>query len=206
MVKRLVNIALVVISLITMASCTNETARLAKEVEGSWSGAPGKMAGAPADEATIIETLDFLGSDSVNGGNIIINAMISMTGAVTGGQETFQQPVSLSATASANISGTWRAIDDDEISVTLDTRSLDVNVDPKAVMVSTNILTGSDSPSLDSITPGIAAQIRIRLAESLSMRYMAMKYLEDVKVKHNILTYELGGIDYTFQRQGIAIK
>lgn len=205
MLKRLTYIAAFIAALILASSCANETARLARDLQGSWSGAPERMTGGPAAETTLIETIDFMGSDSVSGGNIIVNAMISMTGAVSG-SDAIVEPVSLTAAASATISGVWRAIDDDEVSVTLDPRTLDVNVDPKTVLLSTNVLTGAEAPALDSITPGVTAMIKSRIASSLQMKYLAMKYLDDVKIKDNILRFEVGGVDYTFQRQGIALK
>lgn len=190
---------------IGLFSCDNGATRLSKEIEGSWSGTPEKLVQSGSSEATVIETYDFLGNDSINGGNIIINSIISVTGSISG-SEAIVQPFSLTASGSATISGTWRAIDDDEISIALDSRTLQVKVDPDAVVLSSNIISGSEAPSVDSIAPGIANQIRTQLSKALEIRYLTIKHLDDVKIKDNILKYEIADIDYLMQRQGIPVK
>lgn len=190
---------------IGLFSCDNGAMRLSRDIEGSWSGAPEKLVQSGSSEATVIETYDFLGNDSINGGNIIINSILSVTGQITG-SEAIVQPFSLTASGSATISGTWRAIDDDEISIALDPRTLQVNVDPDAIVLSSNILSGTEAPSVDSIAPGIAAQIRSQMSQALEMRYLTIKHLDDVKIKDNILKYEIADIDYLLQRQGIPVK
>lgn len=203
MIKRFFNIAIMLLPFLGLISCDDGKAQLAHELQGSWSGAPQRMVDGPADETSVIETIDFFEGDSVAGGNLIVNSMISMTGAVSG-SDAINQPFSLTASASATVSGDWVATSNDKVTVNLDLTTLDVQVDPKDVVLSTDIVTGDESPAIDSITPGLALQIKKQIANNLQVKYMAMRYLENVKVNDNTLTYNMGGVEYSLKHQDFS--
>ena len=109
---------LVAMAAIGFQSC-DDTARLIKDVTGTWSGAPEKLVDNSASSATIIDTYTFTAIPDTKGGNVTITSLISVTGQIDGAQA-IVQPFSLSASGTASIQGTWTAIDDDEIALSLE--------------------------------------------------------------------------------------
>ena len=181
-------------------SC-DDTARLIKDVTGTWSGAPEKLVDNSASSATIIDTYTFTAIPDTKGGNVTITSLISVTGQIDGAQA-IVQPFSLSASGTASIQGTWAAIDDDEIALSLEPKTLDVNIDPQAVVLSSSLLSGNTSAAVDSMKPALVQTIKAQVQQAVTARYLSMKHLDDVDVKGSILKYEIGKHHYTMSRQG----
>lgn len=185
------------------SSC-NEEAKLARDIEGTWSGAPEVFVNDASSRSTIIETFTFE-RDTTKSGTVMIGALVSSTGAVQG-TDAIVQPFSVSAAAKSTISGRWQVIDDDELVLTLDPSTMKVEVDPSAVVLTTNLLTGAEAPSTESLRPQMAEAIRSNLSHVLAMRYLSYRKLDDVKVKDKgtMLKFEVGKQDYILSRQGPA--
>ncbi len=189
-----------------LVSC-DENARLAKSIQGSWSGTPENFTDNSVVTATILETIDFADMpDAVapgsNGGEVVIAGMISATTQVVASGD-MAEPLTLTATAKSTVSGTWTVIDDDEVALALDPTTLSVEVDPKTVVIEGNVLSGT-VPQMDSIRPSVASSISSSMQRALSTRYASFRHLDDVKVKGPLLKFEIGKIDYVFTRQGAA--
>ena len=150
-------IASIALASLSLTSC-DETARLAKDIQGSWCGTPERMSDDMSGTTEIVETFNFVRDTDKNGGPIIISAMISASGPL---QPTDQivQPYALTASAEASAQGTWTAIDD-------------------------------------------APALKARLKREVTTRFLEMKHLDDVKVKKNLLRYEIGKDDFTMSRLG----
>lgn len=126
---------------VSFGSC-DENARLARDIQGSWAGTPERLNDAEDVTSTIVETFTFT-PDAVNPkakkGNVTITGNVSTTIPIA------VSPVSISAAATTSIQGSWSIIDDDEIALVLDPKSLQVKVDPEAVTVSNDIFTDKTS-------------------------------------------------------------
>lgn len=195
--------SLCVFAALGLVSC-DENARLAKELPGSWAGTPENISDNTAVTATILETLDITADDSAvakgsHGGIITIAGMLSATTQFVGDQV---EPVSLTASAKSQVSGTWTVIDDDEVAVILDISTLTVNVDPDAVTINNSILAGTQVPQIDSMKPAVASTIAESMKRALTTRYTTLRRLDDVKVKGPLMKFEIGKTDYVFTRQG----
>ena len=158
--------------------------------------------------ATILETFDFVSDGTViakgsHGGSVVIAGMITASTQVVA-DAGLVEPLSLTATAKSTISGTWTVIDDDEIALSLNLQSLAVDVDPSTLVVEGNVLTGNDTPKIDSIRPSVAATIGASMKRALENRYASFRHLDDVKVKGPLLKFEIGKMDCVFTRQGEA--
>lgn len=199
MIKTALFASIALVSL-TLVSC-DETARLAKEIQGSWCGTPERLSDKMSGTANIVETFNFVRDDGKNGGPLIISAMVDATGPL---QQTDQivQPYALSAAAEVSAQGVWTAIDDDEVSVAIDPQSIEIDIDPADIVFDTNLLTNQDAPALDSIRPLAAASLKARLKREITTRFLELKHLDDVKVKKNLLRYEVGKKDITMSRIG----
>lgn len=192
-------------TLLSVTSC-DDTARLAKELPGTWAGTPENFTDNSAITATIIENYTIVSNPdtqqkSLRGGDILITGMISSTTQVVSNGSLIE-PITLTAAAKSSIEGTWNVIDDDEVAVMLKPETLKVEVDPEAIMVNTNVLSGADSPDIDSLRPQVCANLSQGLSQALVIRYASVKRLDDVKIKGPILKFEIGKTDYVLTRQG----
>lgn len=192
---------------LALVSC-NDNARLASEVQGSWTGTPENFTDNSVVTATILETFDFVSDGAVvakgsHGGSVVIVGMISASTQVVA-DAGFVEPLSLTAAAKSTISGTWTVIDDDEIALSLNPQSLTVDVDPSTLVVEGNVLSGNDTPKIDSIRPSVASTIGASMKRALENRYASFRHLDDVKVKGPLLKFEIGKMDCVFTRQGAA--
>lgn len=194
--------AIVALTALGMSSC-NEAAKLAKNIEGTWSGAPERFIDDPSGSATVIESTTFAVDSTGKGGDMIIVALVSSTGQVQG-SASIMQPISVSAAAKAEILGKWQAIDDDEIHVSLDPRTLTVSVDPEGVVLTTNLLDGAAQANVASIKPQVAESVKSQVANALQMRYASIKKIDDIDIKGNVMEYEINHKEYTAARQGPA--
>lgn len=199
MIKTALFASIALVSL-TLVSC-DETARLAKKIQGSWCGTPERLSDEMSGTANIVETFNFVRDDDKNGGPLIISAMVDATGPL---QQTDQivQPYALSAAAEVSAQGVWTAIDDDEVSVAIDPQSIEIDIDPADIVFDTNLLTNQEAPALDSIRPLAAVSLKARLKREITTRFLELKHLDDVKVKKNLLRYEVGKKDITMSRIG----
>lgn len=191
---------------LALVSC-NEKARLASEVQGSWTGTPENFTDNSAVTATILETYDFVPDETViapgsNGGSVVIIGMISASTQVVA-DAGLVEPLTLTATAKSTVSGTWTVIDDDEIALALNPQTLTVDVDPSALVVEGNMLV-DNAPKIDSIRPSVANTIASSMKRALENRYASFRHLDDVKVKGPLLKFEIGKMDCVFTRQGAA--
>lgn len=192
---------------LAFVSC-NDNARLASEMQGAWTGTPENFTDNSVVTATVLETFDFVSDGSVvakgsYGGSVVIVGMISASTQVVA-DAGLVEPLSLTAAAKSTISGTWTVIDDDEIALTLNPQTLTVDVDPSTLVVEGNVLTGNDTPKIDSIRPSVAATIGASMKRALENRYASFRHLDDVKVKGPLLKFEIGKMDCVFTRQGGA--
>ena len=133
--KKILSLGIVTASLLVLSSC-NEKAKLATSIAGSWSGSAQRVETSDAKATTsVTRIINFMpDAGSKTGGTLEAVAEFSIeTG--TQLQATDTQPISVTASGNATISGRWEATDDDEIVISFDSNSLKVNVDPKEVVL-----------------------------------------------------------------------
>lgn len=183
---------------VAFGSC-DENARLAREIQGTWTGTPERLNDAENVTSTIVETYTFT-PDEVN--PKAKNGNVTITGNVSSNIPVAVSPVSISAAATTSIQGTWTVIDDDEIVLVLDPKSLQVKVDPEAVTVSNDIFTDQNIPQVDSLRREVTANIAAQLRRDAEIHYMSVRQLDDVKIKGPILKFEIADIEYVLTRQG----
>lgn len=186
----------------TLTSCENSS-KLADSIAGTWSGAPEKLIDNNSSAATITETYTFMHDKASNGGDVIVTALISVTGAVSG-TEAFIQPFSIAAAATAQISGTWEAKSDNKIAFEWNDSTLVVNVDPQAVTLSANLLTNSESPSVESLKPQFAESIKAQVAQAVEVKFLAVRKFDSIKFNDRIMEYKVNDENHQMVKQGIT--
>lgn len=181
-------------------SC-DESARLAKAIDGTWSGAPEQLMNEVGTQSTMIETIAFERDSTDKGGSVVISTMVSVNHAMPA-DSSLMQPVSVTAAAKSYVMGRWMAIDDDEVMLQLDPASMVVEVDPDAVVLSANVLSGETESTTEALKPQIVAAVKAKITGALQTHYFSMRHLDDVKVKDgSTLKFEIGKTDYVFLRQ-----
>lgn len=180
----------------------DEATGLAKKVAGTWTSTPQMLVNDVGSQATIVESITFVRDSDAAGGEVVITGLISSSGAMTG-SDAIMQPFEMAASAKSTVQGTWRAVDDDEIILALDVQKMTVDVDPSALVISGNVLTGSTQSNPETLKPQMAAMVQTALRRQLTARYTAMTKLDDVKVKDKdaVLKFEVGKTDYVYSNQ-----
>lgn len=199
--KKIFLIAAMAVVALAFQSCENASS-LAKNLIGGWSSAPERLFDAEASSATVIETFSFAPVDTIkNGGQLTITALISVTGAMNGA-EGIIQPVSLTASGYATLTGTWKAISADRIEVALDPETMTVNVDPSAVVINANAATGTAAaPDVDNLRPQLAQSISAQMQKAVEARFADVATLNSVSLKDNTLKFKINKTAYTLTRQ-----
>ncbi|MCM1520951.1 MAG: hypothetical protein NC098_09210 [Lachnoclostridium sp.] len=204
MKKYLLCLGLSVLAIVGLTSC-DEASRLAKNICGAWTGTPVGIAGNTL-QSTAIETFTFTldeAAKDARSGNLTITSVITSQSTFGGDAVAGLPAVNLSIASTGSITGTWTAIDDDEISVSLDPRSLLVNVDPDAVELSSGMFTADMGSQIDSLRPQLTNAVRMELMNDLATRYSSFNHFDDVKVKKGaLLKFEIGPTDYVLTRTG----
>ncbi len=194
-------IGVIAVAAMALTGC-DEAKRLAGEVNGTWGSTPQMLVNDAGSQATIVETITFAQDPDSAGGEVIITGLVSSTGSMTG-TDAVMQPFELAASASSTVKGRWTAVDDDEIMMNLDVQKMTVDVDPSALVISGNVLTGNTESNPEALRPQMAALVKGALTRQLTARYTAMHHLDDVKVKDKgtVLKFEVGKTDYVYSNQ-----
>ncbi|MCM1348102.1 MAG: hypothetical protein NC338_01705 [Firmicutes bacterium] len=191
---------------LTFSGC-NEADRLASKVAGTWSSTPQMLVNDAGSQATIVESVTFERDSDKAGGTVVFTGMISCTGAMTG-SDAVVQPFEMAASARSTVTGQWTAVDDDEIMLSLDIDKMTVDVDPSALVISGNVLSGSTESNPETLKPQMAAMVQAALRRQLVARYTSMNRLDDVdlKDKDTVLKFEVGKKDYVYTSQAPMAK
>ena len=185
-----------------LASCDSKS-KLAESVAGTWASQQQTIANDAQGVTSGNDIFSFQVTDkNKEGGTVSIASTLSLTHAADA-LTPADAPFSTSVAATASISGTWKAIDDDELLITLDPNSLQVAVDPDAVALTSNPLTGVDQSKIDSLRPQMARFYQTELTNTLRAHYSQYTRIDDVKTKENgsILKIEVKDQDMMLQRQ-----
>lgn len=194
--------SMALLAVVAMTSC-DSASKLGKEISGTWTGTPAPMAG-NVFTSTVEDTYSFTAdaSDSKTG-SITISSVITAQSTFDGSLNGILPGMTYTCPATSTISGTWTAVDDDDLNLTLDMNSLTVNVDPDAATTAFNQFTGAGETATDSLMPQLIDAIRHELTSDLKARFAGYRNLSDVEVKNGkTLEFEIGDIDYYLTRAG----
>ncbi len=109
-------------------------------------------------------------------------------------------PYQLNVAGTASVQGTWQYVDreDDEVAITYDMSTLQVNVDPDAVVLQSDALTGMQEPQVDSLKTAVLQRYTQIITSYL--KSSPNVYWDDVEVKKPILKYEVDKCDRVLQQ------
>ncbi|MDE7410602.1 MAG: hypothetical protein K2M94_01005 [Paramuribaculum sp.] len=203
MKKLLLGIAAIVS--LGLMSC-NERADLAKSVEGTWSGAPVMLANNAEGDFTVIDTYTFTVDKTGEGGTLMITGMVNGTVPSSHFALSLDQPVSTSVSGRTSVTASWRAIDDDDISVMVDPESFTVTVDPVEMVLTSNVITDATENTPENLSAAAMKKVEDSFRKVIMPHYMELTHMDDVKVKNgDYLKFEVGKKDFSLMRQQAAV-
>ncbi|WP_304973634.1 hypothetical protein [uncultured Duncaniella sp.] len=129
--------------------------------------------------------------------------MLSLNEALPG-DSSIIQPISLTAAAKVTAQGSWVATDDDEISLTIDPTTIEISIDPQAVVLETSLLNGEDEDVASTLKPDVVERVKKQIARIVTVKYLDLKHFDDIKIKDGRMKYEVGKEHFIMSRQGAA--
>lgn len=184
-----------------ISACTK-----ADQYTGMWQGQPERIEVNASDYATATVSIDFAPVDAkTHRGNVNISAVIEVEQAAQGTEGAdLVYEAGIAATASASGHYITEEDDADDIFISLDSASYEVDVDPAGVTFSQNVLTGMQQPELDSLTAVTAERWRALIAPAIHRLFSRYNKIDDIEVHHrSVMTFEIGKTDYVFNRVGV---
>ncbi|MDE6369684.1 MAG: hypothetical protein K2K94_10660 [Muribaculaceae bacterium] len=197
--KKIITIMLPAAAIAALSSCSNHP-----EIEGTWTGTPTRIDNiSAACDASATMSISFTQDEkSAQSGEVTISALIDANQPVTSETAGLDQPYEVSVAATAVITGHWSYEEkgDDDIIITLDPSTLQVNVDPNGVTFSNDVLTETQQPLLDSLSSATADAWKKSIAKAMSERFYDMNRISDIKINNGIMSCEIHDRDFTFRR------
>lgn len=110
----------------------------------------------------------------------------------------------ITATATVNANYVYEEGDDDDIILSFDPSTLQVNIDPDGVTFSESLISQTERPVLDSLTSATADKWRILLTSAVREQFYKYRRIEDIKVHHgDMMSCEVENRDLSFRRVGV---
>lgn len=178
----------------------------ADQYTGMWQGQPERIEVNASDYATATISIDFAPIDAkTHRGNVNISAVIEVEQPAQGSEGAdLVYEAGIAATASASGHYLTENDDADDIFITFDPASYQINVDPAGVTFSQNVLTGMQQPQLDSLTKVTAERWRALIAPAVHRLFSRYNKIDDIEVHHrSVMTFEVDKKDYVFNRAGV---
>ena len=168
-------------AMLTVVSSCDSKGRLAEAVGGEWTGNPERLLDTGAASATMVRMMEFSPGEVATEGTITMTAIITVENTMQF-NESAVTPLTITATGTATITGTYQVRDHDDILVGLDATSLSVSVDPDAVQLNYNIISEDSAPMIEKLKPGAAVLATQQIA-AYAQEFVGYPYKE----QHNAL-------------------
>ena len=188
-------------AMLTVVSSCDSKGRLAEAVEGEWTGNPERLLDTGAASATMVRMMEFSPGEVATEGTITMTAIITVENTMQF-NESVVTPLTITATGTATITGTYQVRDHDDILVGLDATSLSVSVDPDAVQLNYNILSEDSAPMVEKLKPGAAVLATQQINRAAQNAFANITEIEDIHIKNNTMRCEIGDLDIAFSRAG----
>ena len=187
---------------LAVTACTDGS-KLAGEMEGSWSGASERFTVNEAATATMTPIYTFeLGSDNQKGGDVTVAMMVSAIMPVNSPMDQVVPPFQVTVSAVGTVEGAW-SVDGDDVSLDLNLNTLNVNVNPDNVTTADDALTDQTMTYWQTNRPAVAKKLESEISAALGTRLLAMRRFEDVKIKNDVLSYKMLGVEMYLHRDGV---
>ncbi len=188
-----------VAGMLTLMTACDTKAKLAESVQGKWTGNPEKMLDTGAASASMVRTLEFTKGAADTEGSVTMTAMITVENTMQS-NDSIVTPLQITASGVATITGVYQAKDDDELTISLDATSMNVNVDPDAVKLNYNIATATSAPLVEKLKPGAAILATQQINRAAQNAFSNITEIDDIKIEGSIMHCEINHTDLTFTK------
>ncbi len=188
-----------VAGMLTLMTACDTKAKLAESVQGKWTGNPEKMLDTGAASASMVRTLEFSKGAADTEGSVTMTAMITVENTMQS-NDSIVTPLQITASGVATITGVYQAKDDDELTISLDATSMNVNVDPDAVKLNYNIATATSAPLVEKLKPGAAILATQQINRAAQNAFSNITEIDDIKIEGSIMRCEINHTDLTFTK------
>ena len=188
-----------VAGMLTLMTACDTKANLAESVQGKWTGNPEKMLDTGAASASMVRTLEFTKGAADTEGSVTMTAMITVENTMQS-NDSIVTPLQITASGVATITGVYQAKDDDELTISLDATSMNVNVDPDAVKLNYNIATATSAPLVEKLKPGAAILATQQINRAAQNAFSNITEIDDIKIEGSIMRCEINHTDLTFTK------
>lgn len=204
-----------------LTACNN-SAKLAGEVDGTWSAPKTSIVFLKEDHKdkdhkkskedisnrpemtpamACAPTVTFTRTQGTNGGDISISATYEITQSVHVTDTVVPAPVKATINGTVTTSGTWQTKEDDEIYVTLDPAKTVIKTDLSSLTLNYATLTDASASGLDALKENVAGNIASTVTPMIQQCINKIHKLDDVKVNGKTMTMELGETKFNFSKQ-----
>lgn len=163
-----------------------------------------------AARATSLVSITFLDNVDKSGGSVTLSSVIDLTQPVEGDSLSMNQPYEVNVAATASVGGTWTYdIDDkDDILLSFDLSSLNVNIDNNGVTYSQNVLTGAQQPQIDSLTAKTVMAWKQELTRAIRADLSRFSVIEDIEVskKGDVMTFEINAPEKKLHFRKVGVE
>ncbi|MBJ2195414.1 MAG: hypothetical protein JFT11_06580 [Muribaculaceae bacterium] len=188
-----------VAGMLTLMTACDTKAKLAESVQGKWTGNPEKMLDTGAASASMVRTLEFTKGAADTEGSVTMTAIITVENTMQS-NDSIVTPLQITASGVATITGVYQAKDDDELTISLDATSMNVNVDPDAVKLNYNIATATSAPLVEKLKPGAAILATQQINRAAQNAFSNITEIDDIKIEGSIMHCEINHTDLTFTK------
>ncbi len=200
------NTALFVLALAGAAAfvgCDSKS-KLAGKLQGEWVSTPEMLVNTGAARAMLVRVMEFNRTADETRGTVTMTALVTVENAIHA-SDSIVIPLTITASGTAVITGSYRVKDDDEANLNLDATSLSISVDPDAVKLSYDIIDGNSGTSLEALRPGALRLARQQISRAAQEVFFNLDEIDDIRVDGDMMSCEIGHKDLNFRRQVAGI-
>lgn len=188
-------IVLSALCMIGMTGCDNR-----ENIQGEWQSSAIKLD--LPNTATSTATMSYTFNAD---GTVTLASEINITEPLSPVTIDTTVPYMASVSATSSISGVWQYAknENDEVVISFDDNTFQLNIDPDAVEISVNELTNTEVPTTVDMKAAAIQRYTALLTPEMKATYTKFSRLDDIKVDKNFLNCEIADHDYVFR--GIAV-
>lgn len=188
---------------VAVSSCESPS-RLASHIEGQWSGTTERITDTDFSYVTMTPAYEFVrnAEGDRTSGTVSLTAQIDVSMPADGFpvDSVGETPVSFSVAAVVTASGTWKAMDDDEIAVSFTPATVLSSIDSKAVCEFASPLMTTDKAQTVELPKAVIDAVDRQLTSTMRTYVGKITEIDDVKIKGTFMKCEIGKRDYTFSK------
>lgn len=193
--KKILNLGIAAVLAAGLASCSDDD-----KILGEWLGAPTRVNIGGTADTQVTPRLTFVAGQDASEGSVTIASDIAILDVIPS-NDSLVSPYEISVAGTAEIKGTYRVADDDEILISLDNASLTVNIPSSAIRFDESQFTQRLIPEqIEGRKAEIARRYETRVRHTLGVELLRYSRLDDVKFDKDLLTCEIDDRETMFRR------